>query len=126
MLVVFLYCRVMKSSSTIASNWPSERCKPQNMLFAGWITRPPNKSAIEYTSENFQYCVQNILKTVSSDALKPYNYMVSALHNIFNGMSKAIQYVRMMINKLRNNFKNFTQNVLSRILNILIPIQKIF
>ena len=38
----------------------------------------------------------------------------------------SIQNIREVINKLRNNIKEFTENVLGRVLNVMIPIQKMF
>ena len=53
--VVFSYCKVMETKESIADDWINQRCKPQNMLFAGFITKPENTSAFQYTSDNFQY-----------------------------------------------------------------------
>jgi len=122
--VVFSYCKVMQTKEDIADDWTNQRCKPQNMLFAGLITHPEGTTALQYTSDNFQFCVQNILTNITGYALEPFQYMMKALTQIFTAISEAIQSIRDMLNKLRNNFKEFAQDVLSRILNIIIPIQK--
>jgi len=124
--VVFSYCKVMETKESIADDWINQRCKPQNMLFAGFITKPENTSAFQYTSDNFQYCVQNILTNISGFALQPIQYMVGALTNILSAFSSSIQQTREVINKLRNNVKTFAEDLFSRILNVMIPMQKIF
>lgn len=124
--IVYSYCKVMQTKEAIASDWNNQRCKPQNMLFAGLITHPEGTTAFQYTSDNFQYCVQNILTEISTYALKPFQYMMSALTNVFNVIAQAIQQIREIINKLRNSLKIFTEDVLGRILNVMIPIQKMF
>jgi len=124
--IVFSYCKVMQTKEAIADDWVNQRCKPQNMIFAGLITHPEGTSAFQYTSDNFQYCVQNILSNISGYALQPFQFMINALTKVFQEIANALQQSRELINNIRNGFKEFAQNVLSRILNIMIPIQKMF
>lgn len=124
--IVFSYCKIMQSKESIADDWINQRCKPQNILFAGLITHPEDTTSFQYTSDNFQYCVQNILSNISSYALQPFQFMISSLTKVFQEISESLQQSRELINKIRNSFKEFTQDVLSRILNIMIPIQKMF
>ena len=124
--LVFSYCKIMQTKEAIADDWVNQRCKPQNMIFAGLITHPEGTSAFQYTSDNFQYCVQNILTNITGYALQPFQYMIQSLTNVFSKMAESIQQIREIINRLRNNFRKFAEDVLSRILNIMIPIQKIF
>ena len=49
---VFSYCKVIQSKETIADDWINQRCKPQNIMFAGLITGPEDSTAFQYTSEN--------------------------------------------------------------------------
>jgi hypothetical protein len=124
--IVFSYCKVMQTKESIADDWVNQRCKPQNMLFAGLITHPEGTSAFQYTSDNFQYCVQNILTNISGYALEPFQFIIKALTQIFQQISNAIQQIRELINRVRDSIKVFAQDVMSRILNIMIPIQKMF
>lgn len=124
--IVFSYCKVMQTKEDVANDWVNQRCKPQNILFAGLITHPEGTSAFQYTSDNFQYCVQNILKNISENALKPFQYMISSLTAVFGEMVTSVQKSREVINKLRNNVKVFAEDIFARILNVMIPIQKMF
>lgn len=124
--LVFSYCKIMQNKEAIADDWVNQRCKPQNMPFAGLITHPEGTTAFQYTSDNFQYCVQNILTNITGYALEPFQFMINALTKIFEAISNSIQQIREVTNKLRNNIKVFTQDILSRILNVMIPIQKMF
>ena len=80
---VFSYCKVMQQKEDIADDWINQRCKPQNMLFAGLITHPEGTTPFQYTSDNFQFCVQNILTNITSYALEPFQYMLKGLTQIF-------------------------------------------
>ena len=124
--LVYSYCQIMQKKEAIADDWVNQRCKPQNMPFAGFITHPEGTTPFQYTNENFQYCVQNILTNITSYALEPFQFMITAITDIFNSMNSSIQNIREVINKLRNNMKEFTENILSRVLNVMIPIQKMF
>jgi hypothetical protein len=122
--VVFSYCKVMINKEAIASDWINQRCKPQNIAVAGFITHPEGKTPLEYTSENFQYCVQNILTNIIGYSLEPFQFMISSLTSIFSEFTDAIQKTREVFNTLRSGISDFASNVLSRILNIMIPLQK--
>jgi hypothetical protein len=52
--------------------------------------------------------------------------MIKTLTSVFSRLSDAIQQTRGAINNLRNGTKSFTEDVLSRVLNIMIPIQSMF
>ncbi len=121
---VFSYCQVMQTKQSIADDWINQRCKPQNILFAGLITHPEDVSAFQYTSDNFQFCVQNILTNISGYALQPFLYMIQSLTQIFQEMANSIQQSRELINKIRNGFKQFAQDIFERMLNVMIPMQK--
>jgi len=124
--IVFSYCKVIQTKEDIADDWVNQRCKPQNMLFAGLITHPEDTTAFKYTSDNFQYCIQDILKNITGYALEPFQFMIKALTQVFTRLSNSIQNIREITSKIRNNFKDFAEDVLSRILNVMIPIQKMF
>ena len=124
--LVFSYCKIMQTKEAIADDWINQRCKPQNIPFAGQITHPEGTTAFQYTNDNFQYCVQNILTNITGYALEPFQFMIKSLINVFSDISKSIQKTREATNGLRNNIKVFTEDILTRILNVMIPIQKMF
>lgn len=124
--LVFTYCKIMQTKEDIAADWINQRCKPQNIPFAGLITHPEGVTAFQYTSDNFQYCIQNVLTTITDYAVQPSQYMISALTQIFSIFAKCIQQIREVMNQLRNNLRKISQDIYARILNIMIPIQSMF
>ena len=124
--MVFSYCKIIQKKEDIANDWTNQRCKPQNIFFAGFINKPEGTSAFQYTGENFQFCVQNILTSITGYAVEPLQYMVSSLTQVFSSFQNSIQQIREIINRLRNSLTEFTEDVLNRILNVMIPIQKMF
>jgi len=122
-VLAFLFSRVMQSKDEIASDWENQRCKPQNIPFAGYISKPSDKTAFEYTNENFQYCIQDILLNITEKSLQPFNFMVDSLISIFSKIGEAIQKIREILASIRENVKKITQDIMNRILNILTPLQ---
>lgn len=123
---VFSYCIVSQEKEKIAADWANQRCNPKNIPFAGWISKPDGKTAFEYTGENFNYCVQNILITITGYMLQPFNYLLSVLTDEFNELEENINSSRGIMANLRDRVKDVFKNILNRILNVVIPIQKIF
>jgi hypothetical protein len=122
-ILAFLFSRVIQSKDEIASDWENQRCKPQNIPFAGYISKPSDKTAFEYTNENFQYCIQDILLNVTEKSLKPFNFMIDSLTSIFSKIVQAIQKIREILASIRENMTKITKNIMNRVLNILIPLQ---
>jgi hypothetical protein len=52
--------------------------------------------------------------------------MLDSLSQVFSRMSDSIQQTREITNNLRNNFRKFAEDIMSRILNVMIPIQTMF
>jgi len=124
--LVYSYCKVMQKRKEIASDWVNQRCKPQNIAFAGYITHPEGTTPFEYTNQNFQYCVQNILTSITGYFFLPFQYLMTALSELFMLLAAAIQQIRIIIDRIRNSIFTFAEDVMGRILNIMIPVQQIF
>jgi hypothetical protein len=82
---VYTYCQVMQVRKEVADDWTNQRCNPKYLPFAGYITHPEGITAFDYTNENFQFCVQNILTNVTGYALQPIQYMIKSLKQMFEG-----------------------------------------
>lgn len=124
--IVFSYCKIMQTKESIADDWVNQRCKPQNMIFAGFITKPEGTSSFQYTKDNFQFCVQNILTNIAEYSLEPFHYMIKTITQLFGSMVQSIQKTREVTSLLRNNIRIFSEDVFNRIMNVLIPMQKMF
>ena len=125
LFVAVSYFIVMKNIQPIKDNWSVERCKPQNIPFAGIINKPDNMSFTEFTKENFNYCVQNILTSISGYAVQPLQYLTSTLTVLYNDIEKAIQSIRNITSNIRTNISNISQEIFGRIINTMIPFQQI-
>lgn len=128
-LFVFLvhsYCMVMLNAQVIKDDWVVQRCNPRVIPFAGFINKPDNKSIVDFTGENFNYCIQSILTNITGFAVQPFNYLISSLSTVFNSFQESINTTREFMAKLRTNVQNIAEETLNRILNIMIPLQQMF
>jgi hypothetical protein len=125
-LLVCGYCFVMIRSQSIKRDWVNQRCKPGVIPFAGFINKPDNMSATEYTSENFRYCTQTILKKTSEIAVSPYTEIVSNLTNLSGEFTDSMNIVRQMSSKIRNNMGGTTNVVYEKIQSAITPLQPLF
>lgn len=123
--VVFSYFYVRKHLGYIRANWTSERCSPVVIPFAGFINGSPDKSSFDYTAENFNHCVSNVIKDLGNVATEPIKAVVHILNSIFGDLGKAIDDIRKIIDKVRVGVEDFSRDIMQRILLVVIPIQKL-
>jgi len=129
-IIVFLllvsYFNIMINIEPIKKDWVNQRCSPGILPFAGLINPPPGVSAFKYTSDNFAQCTQTILQQVTGVFLLPIDFFVQSINGIFNMVNEALNTIREMLNMIRVKVKNISEDMMGKILNIMIPVQKMF
>ena len=128
-IVFFLlvsYFNIMINVEPIKKDWVNQRCNPGILPFAGLINQPPGVSAFKYTSDNFSQCTQTILQQVTGVFLLPIDFFVQSINGIFNMVNEALNTIREMLNMIRVKVKTIAEDVMGKILNIMIPVQKMF
>ena len=124
LICIISYCLIMINAQPIIDDWANQRCKPNIIPIAGFITHPEGISAIDYTQQNFTYCTQNILTNITGIALEPLTFVTNSLNSMAQNVKTDIQNVRNMFNKVRNMFQEVTQEIMGRIMNFMIPLQQ--
>lgn len=125
LILIISYCLIMVNAQPIIDDWPNQRCKPNIIPFAGLITHPEGISASDYTFQNFNYCTQNILSSVTGLAVEPITFVINILNTMAERIKNDIQSVRAMFDKVRTMFQQVTQEIMGRIINFTIPLQQI-
>lgn len=119
------YCYIWMNVQSIKDNWIKERCKPYIIPFAGIINKPKDVSIIDYANQNFQYCMQNVIKGVTGEAVQPLTYIVNILNFLANVIKESINAVRNMFNKVRTQLQSVSEEIMGRLGNIMVPLQQI-
>ena len=122
--IVTSYFYVMNHVKPILANWDNDKCSPSVIPFAGLINKDPKMSVFEFTGKNFTGCIQTILKTIASDAFAPIYYVMKLFIDEFKNFVHSIESIRHIFDKIRITIKTFLQDVMSRLLNITMPIMK--
>lgn len=101
----------------IEDNWPTYRCNPVVMPFAGMF----GQDAVS----NFTYCIQTMQTNYMDILQQPITYNLDVISNLGSSLTDSINSIRGFIDYLRNAITEIIQNVFGVFLNILIEFQRI-
>lgn len=124
-IILISYFHTMINIQPIVDDWPNQRCNPAYIPFAGFITRPEGVSATDYTAENFTYCTQNILTSVTGFAVQPLTAITNSLQSVADIVKNAIQAIRAMFDKVRTSMQVVSEEIMGRLMNIMMPLMQI-
>jgi hypothetical protein len=114
----------MKNIKYYKNNWETEKCNPTIMPFAGFINKPNNQTLFEYTGENFQYCVQNIIQNIAGASLDPFNFIISALTDLYLIINEIVNIIRGVIDYIRNCLIDIFRLIFGKIVNVTSSVQQ--
>jgi hypothetical protein len=123
--LVWSYCNIMQTKGAIADDWVNQRCKPSNIPFAGLINKPDHKTVLEYTEENFQFCLNSVLVDITGALVEPTTFLIDLTQESFNMIDEAVNIIRNFVNIIRLRIASFATEVLGRIANMIVPFQAI-
>jgi hypothetical protein len=124
-IILISYFHTMINIQPIVDDWPNQRCNPVYIPFAGFITRPEGVSATDYTAENFTYCTQNILTSITGFAVQPLTAITNSLQYVADIVKNSIQAIRAMFDKVRSSMQVVSEEIMGRLMNIMIPLMQI-
>jgi hypothetical protein len=112
--ILYIYAITLLSSlKEIRDHWPLYRCNPMYMPLA------PN------IEENFVYCIQGMQSDFMGYILEPLSFIVSTVGGSIGSSLNQVNFVRAMIDKIRNFLSGGVSGVYSVFLNLVIEFQKI-
>lgn len=120
------YLYYLTNVESIKNNWVENRCKLTIIPFAGWINAPDGMSPNEYTSQNFTFCVQNMVTTFTQYLLLPIQFIISIVTKFFTLLAETVNNIREQINVLKQKVTNLVNEIYNRIVNVIIPFNIIF
>ena len=124
-ILICSYCYIMINIQPIKEDWSNQRCKPTVIPFAGLINKPKNMSINDFTVQNFNYCTQNILSSVTGTSVEPLTFIINMLNTVVESIKKQINGIRAIFDKVRTLFEDTVKEIMGRLMNIMIPLQKI-
>jgi len=121
-VIAILYFHVLNNLQPIKADWARQRCNPEVLPFAGIINNGSDTTPMEFTANNFTYCIRSILESIANYSFQPIRYMLSIITTAFVALATAINELRNMFNYLRNSLANITEVTMGKALNFIIPI----
>ena len=125
LLIFISYCYAKINAQFIIDDWANQRCKISVLPFAGFITHPEGVSATDYTYQNFTECTQSILSNMTGTMVEPLTYIINSTNSVLDEIKNSLNAIRAMFDKVRTFFQAMAEEVMGRIMNIMIPLQKI-
>lgn len=125
-LVIIIRYYILNNLPEIRSKWPTQKCNPLYMPFAGIVVKDSSKSSNELIQENFSFCIQNILQSIAQDALAPIYYARKVANDAVNESVKAVHSVRGFFSTIRDDIEDTVSSISGRTLNVMIPILHMF
>ena len=125
LIIFYIYCSAMTNSQKIRNDWINQRCKPSVLPFAGYINKPDNMSASEFTKQNFDYCLQNNMNGMSNYFLDPLKFITNTIKLTASMVLNSINSTKDMIKKMYTLLLEIINQIIKLLVNILLPIQKI-
>ena len=123
--LVFSYFYVQSQIEPIRQDWSNQRCSPSVMPFAGMINKPPDKTASEFTNENFMQCTTQILSSVVSYFMQPLYFITNIVTKIVKVLQKAVDMIRFVMEYVRFQLNKMFSIVIGRIVNVMVPVRLI-
>ena len=120
--VVTSYYYVMNNIQPIVADWDNQKCSPIVIPFAGLINNSSGTTPMEFTEQNFTGCIQTILGNITGYAFAPVYYVMNVIMAAFQEMIEAVDAVRAEFDTLRDSVSGFSEQIMSKILNIVTPL----
>lgn len=135
------YLKAKNNSASIANDWSAKRCMPWILPIAGYVKTPPSgTSKSEFTKQNFQYCIGEIVTLIIDIALAPIYLAIAALWAaidvilvILEAFAALLQYIMALIEKLISmiftllaNIEMDVQDAATVVANIVFGVLEVF
>lgn len=123
---IITYSEISNHLNDIKQDWTEYRCKPQYMPLAGIINAPIGESTWGYTAKNFEFCINSILSDVAGFMTNPTTIVISLFEAALGVVNAIMGKLSGFISTVRTDVMKFAQDVVARVLNLLVPIIEIW
>ena len=122
--LIFGYLNIHLYMNDLRKNFDSIKCHPGVIPFAGQIVNDPTLSPLEFTNQNFQFCLTMILSQVVEMFLTPIYKMQDAVLGVFDIVYTAFTLVRKTFDRIKSVWQDMFTYIMSKLTSIIIPFQK--
>ena len=123
--LVIGYLLVQINLEPIKKDFPKNKCNPAYIPFAGFIAKPPNQTAMEFTASNFSMCINQVLTMIVHNYTKPVATIVNMITAVFKALMKAIAVIKKNVYRIKNILNELMNLIMSRVIAAILPFLKI-
>lgn len=123
---IISYLNIKTNLIHIKENWNDLKCNPKYAPFAGMVVPEDGKDFFQIGTENATYCFNRILKEVSAETLLPYQAIINIFGQLTGNIMNVGNDIRNLSNTMREHLKDTFEDQYNRIINSIVPIQKMF
>ena len=81
--LLFSYYWVNSQIKPLKADWDNKKCHPAVIPFAGYVNAPSGTSQFDYTRENFNACLFNVLGSIIEKFTRPVYFLTSGVTEFF-------------------------------------------
>jgi len=110
-ICLFIYITLTTQLDELRRDWPSKRCYPVSMLVASYIPDPKdNVDRAKFSSDNFQFCIQEIIDGAIGLVMVP-------ILSTFSAQVSTAKTTNNSINTMRNAASTGVANPFNSLIN---------
>ena len=121
--LLFSYYWVNSQIKPLKADWDNKKCHPAVIPFAGYVNAPPGTSQFDYTRENFNACLFNVLGSIIEKFTRPVYFLTSGVTEFFQTLVNMVNAIRGVIDYLRTKIMAMIMTIIERFINVVMPIQ---
>ena len=117
-ILFFLFLAVNLFAGSVQNmqdNWSLYRCNPIMMPFAGFIA--PDGTT---TSDNFSYCIQNIMTSFGPTITQPFNYLQTMTMDMMDSINTSNENTTDQTSDIKDSTAGIVANLYAVFINIII------
>tara|TARA_R110002074_G_scaffold393935_1_gene580950 strand:- start:1596 stop:2258 length:663 start_codon:yes stop_codon:yes gene_type:complete len=114
-VIIFLYFYTSNKLSKNKYTLSNDKCNPMNIPFMDILNYNNKTTFLDKSTANFNYCVQNALKPVVENTIKPHNESLNIIRKTYDDLNTSTNGITSIINNVRNNVTNNTNDIYNRI-----------
>jgi hypothetical protein len=119
-IALFFYNVMAVQMASIKKNWPTQRCEPLVMPFAG-IVGPPGTSS----SQNFADCMKTMQSGVMTQFLQPMQHNMTMLGTLGGQVTSSMSDMRGLTSDMRTNMGSLGGNIFGIFINVIVTFQRL-
>lgn len=120
--LLFSYYWINSQVKPIKADWANMKCHPAVIPYAGYINAPPGVSLFDYTAENFNACLFNVLGSIVSKFTSPVYFLTGSLTDFFQLLVNMVNSIRSLVDYLRTKVMAMIMSIIDRFINSITPI----